>query len=67
MGSVAEEANRKTEQTDAVKDIMPTTDYDSGAGVENESDEFDESNMYLLLGWHSSACNVPKYGECKVH
>ena len=40
----------KTEQGNAVKDIMPTTDDDSEAGIENGSEESDEEQLVSSAG-----------------
>ena len=48
------------EQVNAVKDIMPTTDDDSGASVENESEESDEEQHV------SSAGMAFKCSECAI-
>ena len=63
--SSGEESETKTDastteqkQADAVKDIMPTTDNDSGPSVENESEESDEEQ-------HVSSAGMPfKCSEC---
>ena len=46
----AEESDRKTEQKDAVKDIMPKTDDDSGTNVDNDSDESAEKQHVSSTG-----------------
>ena len=48
--SGAEEGDRKTEQTNAVKDIMPTTDDDSGTDVDNDSDKSAEKQNVSSTG-----------------
>ena len=66
----------KTEQGNAVKDIMPTTDDDSEAGIENESEELDEEQHVSSAGmvfkcsqcakiWKmKSALNCKKCSQC---
>ena len=61
--SGAEEGDRKTEQTDAVKDIMPTTDDDSGTNVDNDSDESAEKQHVSSTGMafkHSECAKIQK-------
>ena len=54
--SGAEEGDRKTEQKDAVKDIMPTTDDNSGTDVDNDSDKSAEQ-QHVSSTWMAFKCS----------
>ena len=55
--SGAEEADRKEKQDDIVKDIMPTTEEESGSGVDSSDESDDEQHV-------SSAGMAFKCSEC---
>ena len=57
----------KTDQTDAVKDIMPTTEEDSEPSVENQSAESDEEQHVSSAGMTfkcSECAKIRKLARC---